>query len=187
MKNEYPLFAVRSVARLSKSNISRMFHKKKRGASKSEASAPDLIPKFVHRAQKAAVHDLLSMIAHTSTLFDGDCAKRYRLIERLNSLGSVVEEVEIGIYSHGYPCNQHYEEFEELCSLENELGYFANFDLSEEGDEYKLLSSLIRFWLDEIRCRGYSLFYLLIGSLAYEEVVMTFSALDKIRYPLHDI
>lgn len=93
----------------------------------------------------------------------------------------IVEEVEIGICLHGFPGNHHYEEFSELCSLESELETFADLFISDEGDEFELLSSLIQFWLDEIRKRGYSLFYLLIGSIPYHDAAESISMLRKVK------
>ena len=117
-------------------------------------------------------------------MFSGGFAEKEGLIARLNELESAVHEVELGVYKHGFPSDRHYEEYEELCLLESVLA--DTFDLSiwsESPESDNLLSSLVEFWLDEIKCRGYDLLSLLQGSLLHEEVAKSFLALTEIRYP----
>lgn len=188
MNTDRQFFTIRSIADASASAASRRFIKqrtKERGKNVSH-TIPDDIPDFVHNAQNYAVQDLLTVIAHVKSLFVGDFAEKEGLIARLDALESTVHKVELGVYKHGFPFDRHYEEYEELCALESELIDFSNYDYWGDGSESVLLSSLIVFWLDEIRCRGYELLSLLQGSVLHEEVVKSFLALTEIRYPEND-
>lgn len=186
MSNDKPFFAIRSLSKPSISTASRRLLKQRRkdSSEKANLTIPDGIPDFVHFAQNYAVQDLLTVIAHVRSLFAGDFAEKERLIAWLNKLESTVNEVELGIYKHGFPSDRHYEEYEELCSLESVLDDNYEFNVwSDNSESDKLLSSLVDYWLDEIRGRGYDLLTLLQGSLLYAEVTASFSALEKIRYP----
>ena len=186
MKNDFLFFAISSLDKPSISTASNSYLLKQRSKERGKnanLTIPDGVPDIVHIAQNAAIQDLLTVIAHVRKLFAGEFAKEKGLIARLNELESAVHVVELGIYKHGFPSGRHYEEYEELCSLESELDGFSDFDFGDDSPEKKLLTSLIAFWLDEIRCRGYDLFNLLIGSLGHEEITASFSALGKIRFP----
>lgn len=186
MINDLTFFAIRSLSKPSTSTASLYLLKQRRKerSKKANLTIPDGIPDFVHFAQNYSVQDLLTVIAHVRLLFAGDFAEKEGLIARLNELESTVHEVELGIYKHGFPSDQRYEEYEELCSLESVLD--DNYELniwSDNSESDKLLSSLVDYWLDEIKVRGYDLLALLQGSLLHEEVIASFSALEKIRYP----
>lgn len=186
MSNDKPFFAIRSLTKPSTTTESLYLLKQRRKERGKEVdlTIPDDIPDFVHIAQKAAVQDLLTVIAHVRSLFAGDFAEKEGLIAWINELESAAHEVELGIYKHGFPSDRHYEEYEELCSLESVLD--NNYELniwSDNSESDKLLSSLVDYWLDEIKARGYDLLALLQGSLLHEEVIASFSALEKIRYP----
>lgn len=181
MLNRPEFLAIRSLSTPLKST-SLHFLRKRRG-SHTNSTIPDGIPDFVHTAQKLAVQDLLTVIAHVTTLFSGEFAEKEGLISRINKLVAAVHLVESGVWKHGFPSDRHYEEYEELCLLEEELICFSNYDFLGDGSESVLLSSLIVYWLDEIRCRGYDLFNLLIGAVLHDEVTASFLALQKISYP----
>lgn len=183
---DHPILAIRSLSKPSASTASLYLLKQRRKERGKEVdlTIPDGIPDFVHTAQKTAVQDFLTVIAHVRSLFAGDFAEKEGLIARLNELESTVHEVELGIYKHGFPSDRNYEEYEELCSLESVLD--DNYELniwSDNSESDKLLSSLVDYWLDEIKVRGYDLLALLQGSLLHEDVTTSFSALEKIRYP----
>lgn len=169
------------------SNSASLHSLTKRRGNRSNLIIPDGISDFVHTAQKLAVQDLLTVIAHVTTLFSGEFAEKEGLISRLNKLAAAVHQVESGVWQHGFPCDRHYEEYEELCSLESELIGFSNYDYWGDGSESVLLSSLIVYWLDEIKCRGYDLFNLLIGAVLHDEVTASFLALQQISYPSKNV
>jgi hypothetical protein len=181
MKTEFPLFAIRSLDKPSASASNSRGHKQRGVDAKSPI--PNGISDHVNAAHNAAVQDLLTVIAHVRRLFAGEFAEKAGLIARLNELESAAHEVKLGIYKHGFPIGPHYEEYEELSSLESELSGFSDLDFWDESPEEKLLATLITFWLDEIRCRGYDLFHLLLGSILYTEVIASFSALGQVKYP----
>lgn len=179
---EHPILAIRSLSKHAASTASHCLLMQR--CKKVDLTIPDDIPDFVHTAQKTAVQDLLTIVAHVRTLFAGKFAEKAGLIAWLNELESAVNEVELGIYKHGFPSDRHYEEYEELCSLESMLDSNYEFNIWNDNSESdKLLSSLVDYWLDEIKVRGYDLLALLQGSLLHEEVTASFSALGKIRYP----
>lgn len=158
-------------------------HLNKQRTKELNLTIPDGIPDFVHNAQVLAVQDLQTVIAHVMTLFAGEFAEKEGLISRLKNLATAVHQIETGVWQHGFPSGRHYEEYEELCALESELLDFSHFDFFDEDPESEMLSKLIVYWLDEIRCRGYDLFNLLIDPVQHDKVTSSFLALQKITFP----
>lgn len=185
MNNRPAFLAIRSLSTPPKSTA---WHSlPKRRGNRSKLTIPDGISDVVHTAQKLAVQDLLTVIAHVTTLFSGEFAEKEGLISRLKKLAAAVHQVELGVWQHGFPPDRPYEEYEELCALESELTGFSNYDFWGDGSDSVLLSSLIVYWLDEIRCRGDDLFNLLIDPEQHNKVTVSFLALQQISYPSKNV
>lgn len=169
MSKDHPFIHIQSLAKpsISAASLKLLKQRRKERGKNANLTIPDGIPEFVHTSQNAAVQNLLTVIAHSRTLFAGEFAEKEGLIARLKELESAAHEVELGVYKHGFPCDRHYEEYEELCSLENTLNGFYEPDW-KDNLKNELLLSLIGFWLDEIKNRGNHLFNLLIGSVEHK-------------------
>lgn len=181
MLNKPQFIAIRSLSTPSK--LTSLHLPRRRRESHVNLTIPDGIPDFVHTAQLLAVQDLQTIIAHVMTLFSGDFAEKEGLITRLKNLATAVHQIENGVWQHGFPSGRNYEEYEELCDLESELIDFSSFDFFDEDPESELLSKLVVYWLEEIQCRGYDLFHLLIGAVQHDEVTSSFLALQKVTFP----
>lgn len=178
MKN--PVLSFRSLT--SKSSINSALRIKYRTAKKNNIVVEDC---FVNECDKIAINvieDLLTFCSHVVELFNSDYAKKIGLIKWIDDVRKVMVDVLHAIIEQKIDVGSAtYGDNEELEMIEDVLDNIWQPNFNDEFFEF--LSSVVGFWLQEIRDRGYVVHGLLSGSEDFFGVESSLKSLKSLNYP----
>lgn len=130
-----------------------------------------------------AIEDMLLLCDHVIELMDNPYAKKIKIIEKINNVKGVMIGVLISLKEQKIPVGRACrEDNEEIDTIEDVLDGMSAPDCGDD-EKSELLSSLIGFWLDEIKVRGNTILNLLTDSEDCWSYESSIKELKRLSYP----
>ena len=158
-------------------------YKQKTSIRKTKDNSSGFSPDRFELVTIKAIEDLITFCNHFIKLIGKECVFSKGLSDYINEVIKVMNEVIKSINGEKITVGSaSIDDNEEISMIEDVLDN-PWFPEIYDDENCEFVESLIQFWLDEIKDRGYTIHGLLIGSEDFYNAELAFRSLEHLNYP----